>query len=169
MRAEDSIPIHYRLIKKAIPYLGWGELFLLAGLATGMLVVFILESDGKLITELSLLGLAVIYFLKGYQHIQIPHDDAEALGFKDLLALVIIPKVVYISCAISAFGIYLLVNGVEHQGDKYMMMIGGSTLLVAHTIIAYAFVTGTKRLKYLLPTLARATPLMLVDIYIFFR
>jgi len=155
------------MILKITPYLGILEKVFLAGLAIGLLL-FYFNADNKSIIQVSLLGLAITYFLTAFKIIDIPRQEDEVFEFKDLLACTIAPKVIWISCGVSLFGLFIYTLQLGHEGHKRAFMVGGSSIAIGLIIIGYAFITGTKNLKYILPTIIRAVPLLITDFYLLY-
>ena len=121
------------------------------------------------VTKVSLLGLGVTFFLFAYRPNEIPREENEQFGFPDLLVLTIVPKVLWISSAISALGIALYLVDLGNEGYKRLLMIGGMTIGGATVILLFSFAKGVKHLETVTPVLLRAIPLLLVDFYILFR
>ena len=104
---KEQTPLAYRIILKIVPQLGLLELALLAGLITGVIAKFVLSIDSVIIIQCTLIGLVITFFLSSFKPNDIPFKQDEILGQKELLALIISPKVLWISCAISMFGVFV--------------------------------------------------------------
>jgi hypothetical protein len=165
---KEQTALAYRIILKIIPQLGLLELVLLAGLITGVIAKFVLNIDSIIIIQWTLIGLAITFFLSSFKPNDIPFKEDDILGQKELLALIISPKVLWISCAISMFGVFVFTQQLEHDGCKRAVRIGGSSIFIVLVILIIAFVTGTKHLKFIVPILYRAIPTLLLDIYLFY-
>ena len=165
---QEERPLIARILLKIIPQLGLIELILLAGLMTGVIAKYALGIDSIIIIQLTLIGLAVTFFLSSLKPIDIPFKEDEILGQKELLALIISPKVLWISCAISMFGVYIFTQQLGHDGYKRAAMIGGSSIFIALVILTVGLVTGTKHLKFMVPILYRAIPTLMLDVYLFY-
>jgi hypothetical protein len=141
------------------------EKVFLAALAIGT-VLTVMQIDST-VMRISLIGLAVTFFLFAYRPIEIPKQENEPFGFSELLAFMIVPKVLWISSAISAVGIafYLFNN----DGYKQLLMIGGLSIGIGTILIVIFLVSGVKHIKMVTPILLRAVPLFLVDFYILFK
>jgi hypothetical protein len=146
-------------------YLPLIEKILLTALAIGVILI-VIKADTT-VTKVSLIGLAVTFFLSAYRPIDIPRQENELLGFKELLALMIIPKTMWISCAVSAMGISFYFSQFGNDGYKQMLLIGASTIGMGTIILAFLLMSGVKNLNLVTPILVRAIPLLLVDIYVF--
>jgi len=165
---KERAPLPYRIILKIIPQLGLFELVLLAGLITGVIAKLFLSIDSILIIQWTLIGLAITFFLSSFKPIDIPFKEGEILGQKELLALIISPKVLWISCAISMFGVFAFTKQLGHDGHKRALMVGGSSILIVLFILIISLLTGTKHLKFIAPILYRSIPILLVDLYLFY-
>ena len=157
------------LLSKIIPYLNLIEKIFLTGLATGLAFTFFTFDNNKAIIKFSFVGLAISYLLMAFKYIEIPRQEGEKFGFKELLAWIIIPKIIWISCAISLLGFFIYILQLGHDGHKRAFMIAGSNIAFGLIVIIYSLFTGTKHLKYLVPTLIRAIPIAIVDFYLLFN
>jgi hypothetical protein len=155
-------------LSKVAPYFSLLEKIFLAGLVVGLVLIFLNPANGAVI-KVSLVGLAITYFLTAFKPIDIPVQADERFEFKDLLTLTILPKVMWISCAISLFGILIYTLQLPHDGHKRLLMTGGSTIVVGLIILDYAALTETKHLKYILPIALRAAPLVVMDFYLLYK
>lgn len=79
------------------------EKILLTALAVG--VILTAMGIDSTVTRVSLFGLGVAFFLSAYRVIDIPEAENEPYGFSALLGLTVVPKVLWISSAVSAVGI----------------------------------------------------------------
>lgn len=152
---------------KTIKYLNWLEGILLILIAIGLLSKFI-HVDGSGIISVSLIGLAVIFFLYAYQPLLTEKSEGVNPGFRELLAWSILPKVIWIGSSISVLGIAFYLFHLNSEGYKKMLMIGGSASGIAMAVLGALLVAGVKNSKDVTPILFRAVPLLLVDGYILF-
>ena len=155
------------LIVKITNQLPLVEKIFLEALAIGT-VLTLLSIDSS-VTKFSLLGLGVIFFLMTYSPTDLPGEEGEKFGFTELLAWAIVPKVMWISSAVSAFAISFYLFDFGNDGYKKMLMIGGSTIGIGILLLTFFLISGVKHLKMVTPILLRAVPLFLVDIYIFLK
>jgi hypothetical protein len=81
----------------------------------------------------------------------------------------IVPKVLWISSAISALGIAFYLFDFGNDGYKRMLMIGGLTIGIGTLLLLVFFVSGVKHIKIVTPILLRAIPLCLVDFYLMLK
>lgn len=162
-----STPTPTPLVIKLTKHLPLAEKALLAALAIGAILTM-LEMDTT-ITTVALLGLAVTFFLFAYRPIDIPVQEGEQFGFSQLLGLMIIPKVLWISCAVSALGIVFYLLQLGNDGFKQMLMIGVSAIAFAGLLLVILLISGVKHMKLVAPVLLRAIPLLLADVYILLK
>ncbi len=155
------------LIARVTKYLPLVEKIFLTAFIIGT-VLRILHIDST-VTGVALLGLGVIFFLLAYRPTEIPRQENEQFGFSELLALMIVPKVLWISSAISALGIAFYLFDFGNDGYKKMLMIGGLTIGIGTVLLVVFFVSGVKHIRTVTPILLRAVPLCLVDFYILFK
>lgn len=151
---------HLPLIEKA----------LLCVLAIGIILAVL--NINFLVVRFSLIGMAVIFFLSAYrppEEIKERTDNDPPMGFSELLALMIVPKVLWISSAISLGGIALYYMALGNNGYKQMLMIGILSLSVCLILLAFFLVSGIKHLKTVVPILYRAVPALLAAIYFFMK
>lgn len=159
--------IQTTLIVRLVKQLHWLEASLLTLLGVG-LVLTLLQFETTSIITLSLSGLAIVFFLKAYQPPRhLPNENKEAFNFKTLLALAIIPKVLWISTATSTLGILLWLLQLENINIyKQMLTMGAATAFVSLFILGYFSATGLKDLRALAPVLLRAIPVLLLSMYV---
>jgi hypothetical protein len=144
------------------------EKVLLTALAIGTILT-VMQVDST-VTRVSLLGLGVTFFFLAFgPPTDIPRQEGEQFGFSELLGLVVLPKVLWISSAISALGIAFYIFDFGNDGYKRMLMIGGLTIGIGILLLVVFFVRGVKHIRIVIPILLRALPLCLVDFYILFK
>ena len=161
----NPIPTPTSLIIRITKHLPLVEKFLLTALAIGVILT-LLRMDTT-VTRLTLLGLGITFFLYAYRPVEIPLQENEKFGFPELLGLMIVPKVLWISCAVSAVGIafYLFRN----EGYKQLLFIGGSSVGIGTFLLVILLLNGVKHIKIITPVLLRAVPLLLADTYLFLK
>jgi len=164
MSSEQTPTPFIVTITKHLPLV---EKILLTALVIG--TILRLTHVDSTVTRVSLLGLGVTFFLLAYRPNDIPRQEGEQLGFSDLLGLMIVPKVLWISSAISALGISFYLFDFGNDGYKKMLIIGGLTISIGTILLIIFFVSGVKHIRTVLPILLRAVPLCLVDFYILFK
>jgi hypothetical protein len=149
-------------------YLPLIEKIFLTALIVGV-ILKISHIDSK-VMGISLIGLGITYFLLAFKPSDIQLQENEQLTFTHLLALMIIPKTMLISAAISALGISLyLLNFGNQQGYKQLLLIGISTIGLGTILLTFFLLRDVKNLKTVTPVLLRAIPLLLASLYIFIK
>lgn len=139
------------------------ELVFLAGAAIGLLLRFISFDAANLIT-LSLIGLAIVFFLSAYRPSELVKNENEKLGFTDLLFSTMAPKILWISCSVSTIGLSFYLMGMK--GYQQMLQIGSLSLAVGSLAIAAGMAMQVKHIEKVIPILYRAVPLMLIGFYL---
>src|SRR5437868_724370 len=83
--------------------------------AAAMLAVAIIlqymKIDAETLFVISLSALAGVFYLSAFKPLNIATEQGEVLGFKDLLARTILPKLLGISCAIGVIAILFFLIG----------------------------------------------------------
>jgi hypothetical protein len=153
-------------IQKILPFLPWAEKGLILALLIGLsLAYFKAESYGLI--QISLIGLAVVFFLNAFKPLEIQHKEDEPFGFNELLSLTIAPKVLWIGSAVTTIGI--LFYALDNPAFKQQLLIGILSNGIATCIVAYSLITGTKHMKVISPILLRSIPVLLVGIFLFLK
>lgn len=161
--------IQTTLIARIVKQLHWIEAFLLTLLGAGA-VLTLLNIDASSILLVSLSGLSIVFFLRAYQPpASAENENTEPSGFKTLLALVIIPKVIWISTSISTVAILFYLMKFERNSYEQMLLIGSSSLFISLLILGFLSMTELKDFKTLVPVLLRAFPVLILDIYFLSR
>ncbi|MFN7610996.1 MAG: hypothetical protein ACK5QX_08690, partial [bacterium] len=120
------------------------------------------------ILQVSVLGLALTYFVSAFKIIDIPYKEDDIMDFKDLLALSITPKVLWISCAVSLFGFFVMTQELGNDGYLQGFRVGMLCILISVVIHVYATFGGTKYLEYVRHIFYRAVPILVLDLYVLF-
>ena len=149
-------------ITKHLPLI---EKIFLAATLIGI-ILFALKIDTSVI-KVALLGLAITFFLFSYRPNESPQPD-ERFGFQGLLAHVIVPKILWISSAISTLGIAFFLFNFGNGSYRRLLIIGGLTIAVACVILLASLMQGVKYLAATTPLLLRAIPLLVLDFYLLF-
>jgi hypothetical protein len=152
---------------KIINYLPIVEKILLTALAIGTILT-LMKIDST-VTSVSLLGLGATFFLYTYKLIDIPRQENEQFGFSTLLGLVIVPKILWISSAVSALGIAFYVSDLGNDGYKAMLRIGAVTIGIGTLLLVAFLASGVKHIQMATPVLLRTVPLFLVDMYLLLK
>jgi hypothetical protein len=143
------------------------ERVFLVGLAVGAILAT--SHVDTSVLKISLLCLAIVFFLYAYRPLDPDSSDAgEPVGYLGLLALTVIPKVIWISSAVSVVAILFYFMNSNAAGYKQLAIIGGTSIAVALALLLILLATGAKNLRVVYPVVLRAIPLLLSDAYIFF-
>jgi hypothetical protein len=142
------------------------EKLLLGTLVIG--IVLHLLHMGSLVITVSLFGLAGTFFLMAYRPLDMPKTDDEKFGMSDLVALMILPKMLWIGSAVSAIAIAFSLFDPAFQGNKQLLLIAALTLGGAATLFVIFMVAGVKHLNVVMPILVRAIPCLLIDFYVLY-
>jgi hypothetical protein len=135
-------------------------------ISLGFGVILTLSQINTAFIALSLLSLGIIFFLIAYRPVNIPEKENEGFGFSELLALNIVPKVLWLSSAVSSIGLAFFTLELPNEGYKKMLMIGAISIATATFLFLVFLITGIKYLKNVAPVLLRALPLLIADIFI---
>lgn len=142
-------------------YLEHAELILLAVVGASLLARF-LQINGYLTgLQISLSGLAGVYFLMAHRPPVAPPTE-EKKGFADLLSLTILPKVLWIGCAVGAIGI--LFHLLQLEGAREMLVIHAASGGIGIGMFLAVRQSGSS--GALTPVLYRAVPLLLISVYL---
>ena len=160
---STSTPLIIRITK----HLPLAEKGLLTALLIGA-ILMILKMD-SLVTRVALLGLALTFFLLAYRPADIPRRENDPFGFSELLGWLIVPKVLWISSAVSSLGIAFFLFDFGNDGYKQLLFIGGLSIGIGATVLLILFISGVKHIGVVAPVLLRAIPLAAVDCYLLFQ
>jgi hypothetical protein len=156
------------LVSKITPYLGHTEKIFLVGLTLGLMSTS-LNSDNKTILQVSVVGLGITYFLLTFKMMDFLPQEGEMSPIMSLLVWTIAPKNLWMFSAISLFGLFVYTLQLGNDGYQRAFMVGGLGIASCLTILGYAYVTGTKHLKYVLSPVIRAVPLLFADFYLLYN
>lgn len=154
------------MLQGVTQYLPRLERMLLMLLVLGIVVTF-LSATGSLIINVAIAGLSVVFFLYAYKPLDANTGEKEKAGIGELLGWSVVPKVLWISCAVSALGILFFLIKTGTGEYRNMVMIGGFSILSGLLVLGVVWTSGTKHLEVVTPILLRAIPLMIMDFYIF--
>ncbi len=155
------------VIVKITNHLPLIEKILLTALAIGTILTA-MGTDSN-VTTIGLLGLGVTFFLYAYRAIDIPGTENDQFKFSELLGLMIVPKVLWISSAISAVGISMYLIDVGNEGYKQMLIIGGLSIGIGTALLLIFLIRGVRHITLVASVLLRAIPLFVVDMYLLFN
>jgi hypothetical protein len=149
------------LFLQFLKYLPAVEKILLAALCVGIPLMII--GTDTAVVKVSLIGLAITYFLTGYRPIDVPVRDDKPLSFKELFGIIILPKVAWVSCAVLTIGLLFTLLGYE--GYHEMLLIGCTSGGVGTFLFTVLWIGGVEHIPLVAPVLLRLVPLFLVDTY----
>lgn len=154
-------------------FAGWLEKLLIVTVIIGTLLNSQNFQGGRELLLSSLIGLAIVFVITAYKPRELfsSQEEADKYGdfkFSDFLGLIIVPRVLWLASGISVFGIFAYIVDFGNDGYIKIVGIGGFTILIATVLLFGTFITGTKKLNTVLPTLARSIPLAMIDSYILF-
>jgi len=146
--------------------LNYIEIIALIGTALGLALLYASLPGAQEMLMIFLSVLSAVFFLKGYEPRPVPEqkDGEPKLGFIDLLALQIVPKVAWIGCAVATTGILFRILNLKGNGE--LMMIGCAVLTAALLLVGIFIVSKPERSVGLMPLVYRAAPLCLVGYYL---
>ena len=148
--------------------LNYVEIIGLAAAGVGYAMLYSSMRGAPEILTISLSVLAAVFFLRGYQPPapqQKDGDDAQLLGFSDLLSATILPKVGWIACSVATVGIQFRLLNLK--GNDEMLIIGCSVLIIALFLSGILIVSKPERSAGLMQLVYRAVPLCMVGLYLF--
>jgi hypothetical protein len=159
---------------KLAGYLRWMEKICIISLHIGVIFKFFKIGPANDILIISAFGLAIAFFANAFKVPKIfeTKEAAEqhgSIGMLDLLSLMIVPKVLWISTSVSTFAMLLYMLKLGNTGYIQMAGIGGGTILVSLLILLSSFFMGIKNMKAIMPILVRAIPALIVDYFLLFQ
>ncbi len=92
-----------------------------------------------------------------------PEDENGKVDFKELLMIVIVPKIVWLGCSITT--IALLFAYLNYQGWQTILSVGSVVAAAGSAILLIGLITGTKRINSVLPALYRSVPILIIALY----
>lgn len=141
------------------------ELVLMAALGISLLTYYLRVSGAATGIQLSLSGLAGVYFLMAYRPpAQVP--SGEKKGFSELLSQTILPKILWIGCAVGAIGI--LFQLLKLDGAREMLTIHAASGGIGIILFGILALQRGNDSNPFIPVLYRAVPLLLVTLYMLF-
>ena len=153
-------------LEKFAPLLKRVERVLWIALIFGVILKYF-EQNMLLVIQFSLSLLSVLFFLFAFTRSDLDTSKGEQTGFKELLAWAILPKILWVSSAVSTSA--LLMSTLELSNSGYLQMlppgIGGNA--IATIILCFLFLSGTKRMQSSLQILLRSIPILLASLQLF--
>lgn len=166
---------HYTITStaKSVNYLQKIEKTFIATLHVGVLLKFFEIEAANYILMISAAGLAIAFFISAYKPHIIYKSEQEAkehepLGTLDLISLMIIPKVLWLSAGISTLAMFIFMLKLGNEGYLNLAAAGGTAIIISLLILVIAFASGVKKMKSILPLLIRAIPALIVDCFLLF-
>lgn len=142
------------------------ELIALTALLAGLGAHFSGYSGFSSVLVFAFAALGGIYFLMAYRPQAIPPTtDGAPPGFKDLFVLTILPKVMWISCAVGAAGLSMLHTHPDNLGYQQLLLIQASVSILGMLAVGACAAIGADT-RHIIPILYRSIPLALASIYI---
>ncbi len=139
-----------------------GETLFLFMLLAGAVLFSFGFSQGSGLVSFALGGLAVVFFLMAYRPPKYSQPVTEKkMDFMQLLVLTIIPKVLWISCAVGSIGLLLRHLQTANDGYRQMLIIQSAVTVGTLIVVGFGAATGASGLRNLLPIYYRALPLTL--------
>ena len=119
-------------------------------------------SDPSLL-NFGLFSIGVVYYLFAYRP-PVPMPEGIKLDFAGLLMTSILPKVMWISCAVGAVGLAFYFNG--YPGARQMLIIQSTTGLVGLIGWGIGTLQQFQPLDRLAAPMMRTFPILLIAVYI---
>ena len=151
-------------MNKLLPYL---EKAFLASLIIGF-ALKLFGTEIPFVFIVSLAGLGITFFMNAYIPLDIEPIEGQQMGFNELLGLTILPKVLWISTAVTTIGFLLYTLQLGNDGYQRILYIGGSAIIISTLIMLILWAIGTKYLNATFPALFRAILTLLVGGFILF-
>ncbi|HEY4654223.1 MAG TPA: hypothetical protein VIH22_06900 [Cyclobacteriaceae bacterium] len=155
------------LLQQITSHLPRLERLLLIVLVLGIASTFV-SSVGSLIVNVSIAGLAMTFFLYACKPLERGITASDESAFRDAVARGVVPRVLWISCAVSAMGVLFFLLRMNRESSERMLLIGCVSILAALLALGILRIGGTRHLNAVEPVLLRAVPLLLIDCYLLF-
>lgn len=136
------------------------EKILIGVFIVGVLLGYV-NINGTFLIQIGFLGLALLYFLNMFMPPPVAIGKPE---FKELLGLVVAPRVINLASSISVLGIYLYWRSFGNPNYKQAVLLGAFTLLLGLLSVAYVSFVKTPGLKPTLRLVPRAIVLLSLDV-----
>ena len=152
---------------KSEKYLRQAEKVILTAVLLDALLI-LLGHEYKPLTYGLVAALALVYFLFAFLPAKLTLTENEPVGFNELLAWTILPKVMYIGIAIVALGVLLFYANVQNKGYEKLLTVGCSSLFVSLFLLAILAINGVKQLKLLRVIVFKALAFLLGGITVLY-
>ena len=139
---------------------------LLLALLSAAILLELLEINLPILFIISLAGLGLVFFLYAQFPLIYVESSDEDQGFKHLLGLTIVPKILWIGTAITTLGILFYLQ--YFPGAAKMLTIGGSTIAICTLILLVFRFMKINGLENVFPILYRSYPALLAAAYFVF-
>jgi len=153
-------------LEKFAPVLKRAERVLWMSLIFGMVLSYF-GLDTMLVIQFSLSLLGVLFFLFAFTRSDFRTSNSEQVGFKELLAWTILPKILWVSAGVSTFAI--LMSTLELANDVYLRVLpsGIAANAISTIVLSLLFLSGTKHMQKSLQILIRTIPILLASLQFF--
>ena len=156
-------------LPKSEIYLRQAENVILTAVLLDALLI-LLRYEYKPLTYGLVAGLALVYFLHAFLPPKLAPTENQPVGFNELLAWTILPKVMYIGIAIVTLGILLFYANVQNKGYEKLLTVGCGSLSVSLFLLAILAFNGVKQLHFLRAVVFKALLFLLggiIALYLF--
>lgn len=117
----------------------------------------------------TLLGLAITFFLNAFQEQQLNEKRSKSYDFADIFVGLIIPKVLWVSTAITTLGILFYIINFGNSGYATVILTGIITLTIAGVLgLIISTVKSQEQSSILTPLIYRALPALVYGCYILY-
>jgi hypothetical protein len=125
----------------------------------------ILQFPGaSMLLQISLTALASTFLLQAFNPSYIKTVTSEQVDFLTLMGSSILPKVMWISCAVGTVGILFAL--LHLPGASHQLMVSCFTIIIALVWFAILRITRPNLTSDLSPVLYRALPIAIASIYL---
>lgn len=127
----------------------------------GVACHFLGMSSANQVMVIAFSGLAIVFFLNAYRPPAAPTaEQADRKDFFALLTQTILPKLLWISCAVGAAALAMVHMQAAAAAYQQMFMIQGVAVVGCLIVVGLASAQG-KNVQHLVPIIYRAIPLAL--------
>jgi hypothetical protein len=158
-------------IQSLFPAMKWAERIATAAFIASLAAVLLTEATqmdiARNVFMISSAILAGTYFLYAFMPLDFKRDENEQFGMMDLVTMMIAPKVLWISCAVSMLGFFTLSQNLETSGHLQLFLIGGISVTSSLLLLAFAIVSGNKNASVIAPVAFRAVPILALVIFFY--
>lgn len=128
----------------------------------------LIEIENRLLIYIGLSGLFGYYLLKIFKQDNYALKEGDEFEFKDLIALSILPKVIWISFTILILGLAIMIFDFDNFGYLKILLVGSSSLIISTTLLTVFLLKGTKQSDIQLAAAIRGIPLSIIIVYLYF-